>query len=62
MNTHKREKKIFKKRIEQGVFNTCSKSKATASERIFSETGRILEARRQPLIPQLLDSLIFTSF
>ncbi len=48
-----------KKRIEQGVFNTCSKPIGTASERIFNETGRILEARRQLLIPESLDPLIF---
>jgi hypothetical protein len=51
MNTHKREKENIKKRIEQSVFNTCSKPMATASEYIVSETGRILEARRQLLIP-----------
>ncbi|CAF3573381.1 unnamed protein product [Rotaria sp. Silwood1] len=32
---------------------------STASERIFSKTGRILEARRQQLSPESLDSLIF---
>jgi hypothetical protein len=50
MNTHKREKENIKKRIEQSVFNTCSKPIANESEYIFSETGRILEARRQLLI------------
>jgi hypothetical protein len=59
MNTHKRKKENIKKRIEQGVFNTCSKLIATASERIFSETGRILEARRQLLIPESLNSPVF---
>ncbi len=47
--------------MEQGVFNTCSKPIGTASERIFSETGRILEARRQLLIPESLDPLIFVT-
>ena len=32
---------------------------SAASERIFSETGRILEARRQLLNPESLDSLVF---
>jgi hypothetical protein len=41
------------------VFNTSSKPTATANERIFSEIGRILEARRQLLNSQLLDSLVF---
>jgi hypothetical protein len=59
MNTHKRENETIKKRIKQGVFNTCSKSIATANERIFSKTGRILEARRQILNPELIDSLVF---
>ncbi len=58
MNTYKREKNI-KKRIEQGVFNTCSKPIATESVLIFTETGRILEARRQLLIPESLDSPVF---
>ncbi len=31
----------------------------TTSERVFSETGRILEARRQQLSPESLDSLVF---
>jgi hypothetical protein len=59
MNTHKREKENIKKRIEQSVFKACSKPIAAASERIFSENGRILEARRQLLIPESLDSLVF---
>ena len=32
---------------------------SATSERIFSETGRILEARRQLLNPESLDSLVF---
>jgi len=32
---------------------------SATSERIFSETGRILEARRQLLSPESLDSLVF---
>ena len=32
---------------------------STASERVFSETGRVLEARRQQLSPDSLDSLVF---
>ncbi|CAF4861469.1 unnamed protein product, partial [Rotaria socialis] len=32
---------------------------SAASERIFSETGRILEVRRQQLSPDSLDSLVF---
>ncbi len=32
---------------------------STASERIFTDTGRILEARRQQLNPDSLDSLVF---
>jgi hypothetical protein len=32
---------------------------SATSERIFSETGRILEARRQLLSPEPLDSLVF---
>ena len=32
---------------------------STTSERVFSETGRILEARRQQLNPDSLDSLVF---
>ncbi|CAF1238449.1 unnamed protein product [Adineta ricciae] len=32
---------------------------SAASERVFSETGRILEARRQQLHPESLDSLVF---
>ncbi|CAF0758999.1 unnamed protein product [Adineta steineri] len=32
---------------------------STTSERVFSETGRILEARRQQLTPDSLDSLVF---
>jgi len=32
---------------------------STTSERVFSETGRILEARRQQLNPDTLDSLVF---
>ncbi|CAF1458736.1 unnamed protein product [Rotaria sordida] len=32
---------------------------SAASERIFSRTGRILEARRQQLSPESLDSLLF---
>ncbi len=62
MNIHKREKENIKKRIEQSVFKTCSKPIATASERIFSETGRILEARRQLLNPELVDSFVLKSF
>ncbi len=53
MSTHKREKEKIKKIIEQRVF---LRPIATTSERIFSETGRILEARRQLMIPE---SLIF---
>ena len=59
MNTLKREKENIKKKLEQGVFNTCSKPTSVTSERIFSETGRILEARRQLLNPESLDSLVF---
>ncbi len=36
-----------------------SRTPSPASERIFSETGRILEARRQLMIPELLNSLVF---
>jgi hypothetical protein len=32
---------------------------STTSERVFSETGRILEARRQQLNPDSVDSLVF---
>ena len=32
---------------------------STTSERVFSETGRVLEARRQQLNPESLDSLVF---
>ncbi len=59
MNAHKKEKENIRKRIEQGVFETCSKPIATGSERIFSEPGRILEAISQLLDPELLDSLVF---
>jgi len=31
----------------------------TASEHVFIETGRVLEARRQQFSPDLLDSLVF---
>jgi hypothetical protein len=34
-------------------------SSSATSERVFSETGRILEARRQQLNPDSLDSLVF---
>ncbi|CAF3864395.1 unnamed protein product, partial [Rotaria sp. Silwood1] len=34
-------------------------SSSASSERIFSEAGRILEARRQQLNPESLDSLVF---
>ena len=56
MNTLKREKENIKKKLEQGVFNTCSKPTSATSERIFSETVRIIEARRQLLNPE---SLVF---
>jgi hypothetical protein len=59
MNTHKRQKENIKKRIQQGVFKACSKPIATSSERIYSETGRSLEARKQLLIFESLDSLVF---
>ncbi len=32
---------------------------SATSERVFSETGRVLEARRQQLNPDSLDSLVF---
>jgi len=35
---------------------------ATTSERLFSETGKILEARRQLLIPESLNSLVLSLF
>ncbi len=36
-----------------------SRKPSPASESIFSETGRISEARKQLLIPELLDSHVF---
>jgi hypothetical protein len=59
INTPKRGKESIDKKLEQGVFNTCSKPTSVTSERIFSETGRILEARRQLLNPESLHSLVF---
>jgi hypothetical protein len=59
MNTHKRAKENIKKRIEQGIFKKCSKPIATVSERILGETGKILEAGRQLMNPELLDSVFF---
>ena len=58
MSTAKREKENVKRKVEQGVYTTCSKSSAT-SERVFSETGRVLDARRQQLNPDSLDTLVF---
>ncbi len=59
-----------KKKTVKDVFKTCSKSKSVipplsipasskTSELVFSETGRILEARRQKLNPDSLDSFVF---
>jgi hypothetical protein len=42
---HKKEEENVKKRIGQGIFNTCSKPIRTSSERIFNENGGILEAK-----------------
>ncbi len=47
--------KSQKKRIEQVAFKPI----VTASERLFSETGKILEAGRQLMNPELLDSVFF---
>ena len=59
MNTPKREKENIEKKLEQGVLTHVQKPTSVTSERIFSETGRILEARRQLLNPESLDSLVF---
>ena len=37
----------------------CVLASAAASERVFSETGRILEARRQQLSRDSIDAFVF---
>ncbi|CAF2999603.1 unnamed protein product [Rotaria sp. Silwood2] len=49
----------FKKLSQLACSLLAIPASSAASERVFSKTGRILEARRQQLSPESLDSLLF---
>lgn len=55
----KKHSTIFPKLSRLAAALLSIPASSTTSERVFSETGRILEARRQQLSPESLDSLVF---
>lgn len=69
-NVRTNKDNFFLKKLNKYSFLTSRLSRAAISilsipassatpERVFSETGRMLEARRQQLGPETLDALVF---
>ena len=50
---------IFSRLSRLALALLCVPASSAASERVFSETGRILEARRQQLSRDSVDALVF---